>query len=168
MLPGYDQPIRTRRAVAALTDELLPLGWTAEEAQHAAAVFFAAYLPGAAEALTSKEGAASAETVAEAEDAADGGAASTILLFLTRSQYADLAALADEHKDLVLATKPEKKVKNEAKAFKQIRGEINEILRSPRGLITLFGRMIANLPEANVDAAAQVAHAFTVHTSAPE
>jgi len=42
------------------------------------------------------------------------------------------------------------------------------LLKAKAGDIALFGRMMASLPEANVDAAAHVAHAFSTHAAYPE
>jgi CRISPR system Cascade subunit CasC len=144
---GYDQA--TRRPVALLVEALTPLGWTEDEARRAAQVIFSAYVK---------------VTDTPAGEDADDDPAANILLFLTRSQYTDLAAIAADARDLILGTEPGK----EGKDFKAIRAAITDVIKQPRGVISLFGRMIADLPQANVDAGAQVAHAFTVHESSVE
>ncbi|MEL4153234.1 type I-E CRISPR-associated protein Cas7/Cse4/CasC [Corynebacterium bovis] len=81
-------------------------------------------------------------------------AATGYLLFLSRREITALAELALRIAD------GEKVSKKQAQAVLQ---------KAPQSIdIALFGRMIADAPEANVDAACQVAHALSVHTAAPE
>ncbi|MEU9305772.1 type I-E CRISPR-associated protein Cas7/Cse4/CasC [Streptomyces sp. NPDC048269] len=46
--------------------------------------------------------------------------------------------------------------------------KIESVLKRRTASISLLGRMLAELPGANVDGAAQVAHAFTTHASEPQ
>lgn len=87
------------------------------------------------------------------------------LLFLGEGEIAALATLIDQHWDeLVVST--EKRSKKEAKA-----GVAPEIGRKVKALmdggkavdVALFGRMLADLPQVNQDAACQVAHAISTH-----
>jgi CRISPR system Cascade subunit CasC len=48
------------------------------------------------------------------------------------------------------------------------RAEVTAIVTGRNGIIDLFGRMLAELPGANVDGAVQVAHAFTTHGTTPQ
>ncbi|MFI7122187.1 type I-E CRISPR-associated protein Cas7/Cse4/CasC [Amycolatopsis sp. NPDC049868] len=83
---------------------------------------------------------------------------SEFLLFLSNHQVTNLAALAIEaareagDSKLTIA-------KNEAKACADRDHSVD---------VSLFGRMVANLPDLNVEAAVQVAHALSVHTVANE
>lgn len=73
------------------------------------------------------------------------------LLFLSNPQIDALASLA--------ATAEDKIDKKQAK----------DVLRKGNSIdLALFGRMIADAPDINVDAAAQVAHALGTHTVVPE
>lgn len=91
------------------------------------------------------------------------------LLFLGQGEIEGLAQLIHEHWD-VLGTAPNagegKKSKKEAKAAVP-----PEVVKKAKGLlngqkavdIALFGRMLADMPEVNQDAACQVAHAISTH-----
>jgi CRISPR system Cascade subunit CasC len=46
--------------------------------------------------------------------------------------------------------------------------QIVRLLTASNGIIALFGRMLAELPDANVDGALQVAHAFSTHATETE
>ncbi len=46
--------------------------------------------------------------------------------------------------------------------------QIETILKRRTASISLLGRMLAELPDANVDGAAQIAHAFTTHAAEPQ
>jgi len=73
-----------------------------------------------------------------------------------------LASLSQESEE----NKPKKKAKKEAKAAvpKEVREEILKILDGARAAdLALFGRMLADLPEKNIHAASQVAHAISTH-----
>ena len=87
------------------------------------------------------------------------------LLFLGEGEIAALSALIEQHWDeLVVST--EKKSKKDAKA-----GVAPEVGKKVRALmdggkavdVALFGRMLADLPQVNQDAACQVAHAISTH-----
>lgn len=83
------------------------------------------------------------------EDAAKTG----YLLFLSRSEIDKLAQLALEQLD---GTKPTKK-------------QAREALQGNAAIdVALFGRMLADAPEANVDASCQVEHALSVHKAIRE
>lgn len=82
------------------------------------------------------------------------------LVYVPEAAVAQLADLAEEHReDLEKAkdiTKPSDK--------SCLPGEpVQAILRSRNGVINLFGRMLAEIDNAGVDGAVQVAHAMTTH-----
>lgn len=87
------------------------------------------------------------------------------LLFLGEGEIAALAALIDESWD-ALAASAEKKSKKDAKA-----GVPPDVVKKAKALldggkavdVALFGRMLADLPAVNQDAACQVAHAISTH-----
>jgi CRISPR system Cascade subunit CasC len=90
------------------------------------------------------------------------------LLFLGRGEIEAFAQLIHRHWDQLegVATTETKKTKKEAKA-----GLPAEVVKEARALldgkkavdVAMFGRMLADMPEANQDAACQVAHAISTH-----
>lgn len=87
------------------------------------------------------------------------------LLFLGEGEIAALVGLIEQHwNELVVST--EKKSKKDAKA-----GVAPEIGKAVKALmdggkavdVALFGRMLADMPAVNQDAACQVAHAISTH-----
>lgn len=83
------------------------------------------------------------------------------LLFLPDSAAPALADIAEKHRE-VLA-----KALGKAAATKPLlpKDAVHEVLRSRNGSIALFGRMLAEIPQAGVDGAVQVAHVFTTHAT---
>ncbi len=92
------------------------------------------------------------------------------LLFLGRDEIARLIELADLHWDILAsvvapteAGKRGKKTGRDAVPA-EIRQQTLAVLDGGRAAdLALFGRMLADLPERNVDGAAQVAHAISTH-----
>lgn len=96
------------------------------------------------------------------------------LLFLGRQEIARIAALVHEHWDSLVAGQAEeeggkRKAKDAKKAAKEvvpdeIKKALNRVLDGGKALdVALFGRMLADLPEKNQDAACQVAHAISTN-----
>jgi CRISPR system Cascade subunit CasC len=91
-----------------------------------------------------------------------------VLLFLGDAEIASLAELIHLHWDELANGSPSdaKKSKKEAKASAPA-----EVVKKAKALldggkavdVALFGRMLADLPEVNQDAACQVAHAISTH-----
>ncbi|GAA5785387.1 type I-E CRISPR-associated protein Cas7/Cse4/CasC [Chitiniphilus shinanonensis] len=90
------------------------------------------------------------------------------LLFLGNAEIDGFAALIEQHWD-VLAGAPvegEKKGKKEAKASAppEVVKQAKALLDGGKAVdVALFGRMLADLPEVNQEAACQVAHAISTH-----
>jgi len=90
------------------------------------------------------------------------------LLFLGEAEIAGFANLIEQHWDELAAAPAggEKKGKKEAKASAPA-----EVVKKAKALldggkavdVALFGRMLADMPEVNQDAACQVAHAISTH-----
>lgn len=95
----------------------------------------------------------------------EGNDSSRVLMFMTESQYQDLATYALANLEALSQATADKA---DDKAFKAHRAAMEAIIAEPRGLVRLFGRMLAHLPSANTDSAIQVAHALTVHEAIPE
>ncbi|MFI1060350.1 type I-E CRISPR-associated protein Cas7/Cse4/CasC [Streptomyces spororaveus] len=87
----------------------------------------------------------------------------SVLLFLPETGIDELATVCTEHRAELEAAL--------AKAKPGVvlpTDRIEAILKRRTASISLLGRMLAELPGANVDGAAQVAHAFTTHASEPQ
>jgi len=90
------------------------------------------------------------------------------LLFLGQGEIEGFARLIDKHWDILGATPTAegKKSKKEAKASvpAEVAKEAKALLDGRKAVdVALFGRMLADLPEVNQDAACQVAHAISTH-----
>jgi CRISPR system Cascade subunit CasC len=89
----------------------------------------------------------------------------SVLLFLGNDQIEALASLCHEHWDQILAESKKKK----SALPKDLINSLRSSLQGSRAAdLALFGRMIAEDPGLNVDAACQVAHALSTHRVAPE
>jgi CRISPR system Cascade subunit CasC len=87
------------------------------------------------------------------------------LVFLGEGEVAALAALIDQQWDEVTAS-TEKKSKKDAKASagSDIGKKVKALMDGGKAVdVALFGRMLADLPAVNQDAACQVAHAISTH-----
>ncbi len=87
------------------------------------------------------------------------------LLFLGQSEVAAFAQLIEEHWDDLVAIDGQKGKKN-AKAILSpaIVKKAQTLLDGGKAVdVALFGRMLADLPQVNQDAACQVAHAISTH-----
>ncbi|MDF3292366.1 type I-E CRISPR-associated protein Cas7/Cse4/CasC [Streptomyces silvisoli] len=102
---------------------------------------------------------ASAKKSLKTEDAGH----TSVLLFLPHSAIEELAVVCEEYRDTL-----EKGVGKAKPGALLPTDRIEEILKRRTASISLLGRMLAELPGANVDGAAQVAHAFTTHASEPQ
>lgn len=89
------------------------------------------------------------------------------LLFLGECEIAGFAALIDAHWDaLIIQAAGEKKGKKESKAAipAELAKQAKALLDGGKAVdVALFGRMLADLPQVNQDAACQVAHAISTH-----
>jgi CRISPR system Cascade subunit CasC len=105
---------------------------------------------------------------------AEGGK-TQYLLFLGEQEIADLAQKIDEHWDTIVPG--EKKADDEktrgkgkgkkaaaAGAPREVQEQLEAIFNGGKAVdLALFGRMLADMPEKNQDAACQVAHAISTH-----
>lgn len=89
------------------------------------------------------------------------------LLFLGQQEIDGFADLVNQHWDvLAVPASGEKKSKKDAKASApaEVVKQAKTIMNGGKALdVALFGRMLADLPEVNQDAACQVAHAISTH-----
>lgn len=149
VLANDDVAYRTTRLLNALTEALTLLGRTEDEAKEKAKLALAAVE------LTIKE---------------DGR--SQYLLFIGKREIAGIADLIHRKwKSLTAApASPDKKpgkAKKEAalQVDPEIKAGIQQLLTGGKAIdIALFGRMLADMPEQNIQAACQVAHAISTHS----
>ncbi|MBO9468774.1 type I-E CRISPR-associated protein Cas7/Cse4/CasC [Endozoicomonas sp. G2_2] len=87
------------------------------------------------------------------------------LLFLGEKEVAGFAALIDEHWDeLATVDASQNKKQRKAAAPPAVGKKAKALLDGGKAVdIALFGRMLADLPAVNQDAACQVAHALSTH-----
>jgi len=108
--------------------------------------------------------------------AADDAGKTQYLLFLGREDMGRLADLCIKHWDALVkageapaAAGEEKSGKDKKKAAKaaipaEVANEATKVLTSSTAVdVALFGRMLADSPDFNIDAACQVAHAMSTH-----
>jgi CRISPR system Cascade subunit CasC len=91
------------------------------------------------------------------------GGHTSVLLFLPSNGIEELTAVCAEHRGELENGLGKKKPGQLLPTDR-----IEEILKRRTTSISLLGRMLAELPGANVDGAAHVAHAFTTHASEPQ
>lgn len=83
------------------------------------------------------------------------------MVYVPDTAIGELADLAQEHREQLEAAKDMKKGVTSVLPT----AAIDQILRSRNGVINLFGRMLAEIDDAGVDGAVQVAHAMTTHAT---
>ncbi|MBK3532378.1 type I-E CRISPR-associated protein Cas7/Cse4/CasC [Streptomyces sp. MBT67] len=82
------------------------------------------------------------------------------MVYVPETAVAELADLAEEFRE---ALQNAKDIKKPADKSVLPTGRVEAVLRSRNGVINLFGRMLAEVDNASVDGAVQVAHALTTH-----
>ncbi len=150
-LPHEAMALRTKRLVQVLVEQLKAKGRGEEEAQQK---------------VEQALGGMGLKVDAEGK--------TQYLLFLGKQEVAKIADLIDRHWDGLVAPQTEeegskKKAKDAKKAAKEavpdeIKKALGSVLDGGKALdVALFGRMLADLPEKNQDAACQVAHAISTN-----
>ncbi|MEU3122069.1 type I-E CRISPR-associated protein Cas7/Cse4/CasC [Streptomyces albidoflavus] len=87
------------------------------------------------------------------------------LVYLPEDAVEELADIAEAHKDSLTT---DFTGKGKSKPESALKGKIDKVLLRRNGVINLFGRMLAEVDQAGVDGAVQVAHAFTTHATEVE
>jgi CRISPR system Cascade subunit CasC len=88
------------------------------------------------------------------------------LLYFGEREIGQIAQFAEQKWDTLVASAPSEKKKGEAKDddTKRLADELKQRLDGGKAAdLALFGRMLADLPAKNIDAASQVAHAISTH-----
>ncbi|MGW7063523.1 type I-E CRISPR-associated protein Cas7/Cse4/CasC [Streptomyces sp. NPDC054904] len=84
------------------------------------------------------------------------------MVYVPEAAVAELADLATQHRDQLETAKDITKPTDKSILPKT---KVDAVLRTRNGVINLFGRMLAEVDEAGVDGAVQVAHAMTTHAT---
>lgn len=137
-----ERALRTRRIGARVTRLLEERGWPADLAVRAG------------------QHVAAGSSIKFETDKDSTVVTTNAMVYVPETAVADLADLAEEHRTALEAAKDIKKTTDKS-ALPQDR--IDTILRTRNGVINLFGRMLAEVDDAGVDGAVQVAHALTTH-----
>ena len=139
-----DPAIRTRRIVQAVSGCLAEQGWDKDLA-----------VAGARQVVLS-----AGKTGIKFEKDED---ITSVTLYLPAAGVEELASIVAAHRDAVAA----EAAKKDPKPVLPL-DEVADVLRSKNASIQLLGRMLAELPGAEVDGAVQFAHAFTTHATVVE
>jgi CRISPR system Cascade subunit CasC len=151
-----DIATRTKRAHGEIVERLVDQGLEESLAAHRASVVLEADPLG----------------VKVVADNADAKLKTGQLLFFRAADLDALAAVAIEHGEAIdeqpsVAGHPDRPDKKKSKPVlpKEAHAAVKRALTSPSKAVdvALFGRMVAEMPEANVDASCQVAHAIGTH-----
>ncbi|MFI8963078.1 type I-E CRISPR-associated protein Cas7/Cse4/CasC [Streptomyces sp. NPDC053493] len=100
------------------------------------------------------------ELAKEGKETVDNKVLTNAMVYVPESAVAELANLAQEHRTALEAAKDIKKPSDKSVLPKD---QVEKILRTRNAVINLFGRMLAEVDDAGVDGAVQVAHALTTH-----
>ncbi|MFJ5949525.1 type I-E CRISPR-associated protein Cas7/Cse4/CasC [Streptomyces noursei] len=142
--------LRTRRIGERVTRELEHRGWPTELAQRA----------GGHTAAASGIKFELAKAPGEAKQTVPNKVLTNAMVYVPQAAVTELADLAEQHRD---ALEQAKDIKKPADKSTLPAREVEAVLRSRNGVINLFGRMLAEIDDAGVDGAVQVAHALTTH-----
>jgi CRISPR system Cascade subunit CasC len=149
LVPETQRSTRTKKLVGKLAERLIALN-SERKPEDAMAV-----------------GAAAVEALGIGFDAKSKDEKKTsVLLFLGNDQIEMLVSVCHEHWEQLISDPARKK---QTILPKEISSRLRASLQGSRAVdLALFGRMIAEDPAQNVDAACQVAHAISTHRVAPE
>lgn len=144
--------LRTRRIGERVTRDLEGRGWPGELAQRA----------GAHIAAGSSIKFELAKQPGDPKQTIPNKVLTNAMVYVPEIAVTELADLAEQHRDKLEAAKD---IKKPADKSVLPTDRIEEVLRSRNGVINLFGRMLAEVDDAGVDGAVQVAHALTTHAT---
>lgn len=97
---------------------------------------------------------------------ASGGEKTEYLLYFGEREIQQIADFVEQNWEALAGSDAVRKKKDEKKdeETKKLAGKLKDRLDGGRAAdLALFGRMLADLPERNIDAASQVAHAISTH-----
>lgn len=142
--------LRTRRIGERVSRELEGRGWPQELAQRA----------GGHAAAASSIKFELAKDPADSKQFLPNKVLTNAMVYVPEAAVAELADLAEQHRAELEQAKDIKKPADKSVLPKDA---VEAVLRSRNGVINLFGRMLAEVDDAGVDGAVQVAHAMTTH-----
>lgn len=142
--------LRTRRIGERVTRELQHRDWPADLALRA----------GGHTAVASGIKFDLAKTPGDTKKTVDNKVLTNAMVYVPEAAITELADLADLHRQALEAAKDIAKPADKSVLPAK---EVQAVLRSRNGVINLFGRMLAEIDDAGVDGAVQVAHALTTH-----
>ncbi|MZE76787.1 type I-E CRISPR-associated protein Cas7/Cse4/CasC [Streptomyces xinghaiensis] len=145
-----DAALRTRRIGERVSRELQERGWPSELAQRA----------GGHVAAGSSIKFELAKNREDPKQIVPNKVLTNAMVYVPRAAVAELADLAEEKREALEKAKDIKKPSDKSVLPND---RIEAVLRSRNGVINLFGRMLAEIDDAGVDGAVQVAHALTTH-----
>ncbi|ACY96529.1 type I-E CRISPR-associated protein Cas7/Cse4/CasC [Thermomonospora curvata] len=159
---GQEAALRTRRLPEYLARHLEEHhGWPADLAERA----------GRHIVVASSVGGEAPKKKTDGEETGGTGEhwSTAAMVYIPSSAVPELAELAIQYREaLENAKEPKDPAKFGRKDSVIPTGKVDEILRRRNGVINLFGRMLAQVDDAEVDGAVQVAHAFTTHATTTE
>ncbi|SDH09699.1 CRISPR system Cascade subunit CasC [Sinosporangium album] len=173
---GQEAALRTRRLAEYLARHLREKhDWPAELAERAGRHTVVASSVGG-EAPKKKTDEASKKKTDKASKQAEGASNGTnehwstaAMVYVPASAIGELAELAIRYREALEKAKEPKPPTQFERSHSVIpTAEVDAILRSRNGVINLFGRMLAQVDDAKVDGAVQVAHSFTTHATDTE
>ncbi|MFF0094649.1 type I-E CRISPR-associated protein Cas7/Cse4/CasC [Streptomyces canus] len=142
--------LRTRRIGERVTRELEHRGWPTELAQRA----------GGHTAAASGIKFELVKTPGDTKQTVPNKVLTNAMVYVPEAAVTELADLAERNRD---ALEQANDIKKPADKSILPASEVEAVLRSRNGVINLFGRMLAEIDDAGVDGAVQVAHALTTH-----
>ncbi|MGW4757535.1 type I-E CRISPR-associated protein Cas7/Cse4/CasC [Streptomyces chartreusis] len=142
--------LRTRRIGDRVTRALEHRGWPTELAQRA----------GGHTAAASGIKFELAKAPGNAKQSVTNKVLTNALVYVPETAISDLADLAEQHRNELEQAKDITKSTDKSILPP---ADVAAVLRSRNGVINLFGRMLAEIDDAGVDGAVQVAHALTTH-----
>ncbi|PJF01957.1 type I-E CRISPR-associated protein Cas7/Cse4/CasC [Streptomyces carminius] len=144
--------LRTRRIGERVTRELESRAWPSELAQRA----------GGHIAAGSSIKFELAKQPGDSKQIIPNKVLTNAMVYVPEIAVTELADLAEQHRDTLESAKD---IKKPADKSVLPTDRIEAVLRSRNGVINLFGRMLAEIDDAGVDGAVQVAHALTTHAT---
>ncbi|RKN10997.1 type I-E CRISPR-associated protein Cas7/Cse4/CasC [Streptomyces radicis] len=158
-----ERALRTRRIGERVTRELEERGWPKPLARRAGAHVAAGSsikFELAKEKPTEKNGADDGVAKKDARAVVPNKVLTNALVYVPETAVRQLAGIAEEHREELESAKDIKKASDKS-VLPQ--ATIDGVLKARNGVINLFGRMLAEVDDAGVDGAVQVAHALTTH-----
>ncbi|ARQ69189.1 type I-E CRISPR-associated protein Cas7/Cse4/CasC [Streptomyces marincola] len=158
-----ERALRTRRIGERVTRELEERGWPTPLAQRAGAHIAAGSsikFELAKEKEREKAGAEGGTSKKDAKTTVPNKVLTNALVYVPETAVRELADIAEQHREELDSAKDIKKPSDKS-VLPQ--GPIDSVLKTRNGVINLFGRMLAEVDDAGVDGAVQVAHALTTH-----